>query len=388
MTRAVSKKNRKIAEISPIPTEVISNQLIYNLTERLKEMQEIQQALDQTSEIMITDPEGAILSVNDKFISVCGYTRKELIGKNPRLFKSGFHPESFYKDLWLTLKRGEIWKGEIKNRHKSGRFYWMDTTIFPLSSSDGKLTKFIAIRYDVSQRKELEALREEFISIASHELKSPITLIKMVAENLSEGLYGALSPLQKEAVLKLKKNIDLLSSTALNLLDISRIESGQSNPKFVHLNACEALSQIVSDFKSIAEEHRIELQMKIPTDSSVLCMDPDMLRQVVSNLLSNAFRFANKKIIARARKVDQGIQLSIIDDGPGIPQQEVENIFKKFAHLEQPASRIPYKGTGLGLAICKDIIEGPHRGKIWVENGAGGGAAFHFLLPLLCKCNP
>lgn len=153
------------------------------------------------------------------------------------------------------------------------------------------------------------------------------------------------------------------------------------------MNAFETLSNIVSDFKSIAEEHRIELQVEIPKDSSVLCIDSNMLRQVVSNLLSNAFRFANQKIIARARKVAQGIQLNIIDDGPGIPQQETQKIFQKFACLDQPAPRTPYQGTGLGLAICKDIIEGIHGGKIWVENEARGGAAFHCLIPLTCKCD-
>lgn len=349
-------------------------------------MQEVQHALDQTSEIMITDPEGAILYVNDKFVEVSGYGREELLGKNPRILKSGFHPELFYKNLWSTIKKGEIWQGEVKNRHKSGRFYWMDTTIFPVVDPTGKLIKFIAIRYDITRRKELEELKEEFIEIASHELRSPLTTLNMIAENLSGGFYGALSPSQKKAVLKLKKNVELLSRTASNLLDVSKIESGHANPKFQHLNAFKTLHEIVSDFKSIAKEHKLEFKVKIPKDSSVLCIDSDRVRQVMSNLLSNAFRFADKKIIIRAEKISQGIQVSVIDDGPGIPENEIQKLFKKFGRLDQPVARISYKGSGLGLAICKDIIEGTHQGKIWVKNESQRGVGFYFLIPLSCKC--
>lgn len=138
-----------------------------------KSLQDIKYALDLTTNIIVTDFDGYILEVNDSTCRLSGYSRKELIGAHTRINNSGAHPEEFFEEMWNTIKAGKIWRGEIKNKHKDGSYYWVDTTIVPLSNEDGILTRFMAIRVDITERAQLRDLlrkTNEFARIGSWEV--------------------------------------------------------------------------------------------------------------------------------------------------------------------------------------------------------------------------
>lgn len=164
-------------------TEVKLKQLASEQQRLLQEVKSRQSVLDEAAIVSETDCQGMIIYVNDKFCEISSYSREELIGKNHRIVNSGYHPKSFFQDMWQTISRGFVWKGEIKNRRKDGSFYWVSSTFAPIFDPDGKIIKYIAIRFDITERKQAEQGLEKLAAERKEEADS---LTQQVVKLLSE----------------------------------------------------------------------------------------------------------------------------------------------------------------------------------------------------------
>lgn len=253
-----------------------------------------------------------------------------------------------------------------------------------------------AVRYAIERKalsNELESLRRpaagadagvmearnHFLGRISHELRNTLATMKTAAYCLKDDSAEKLSPRQAQMVDMISRNIDRQARIVENILDLARLRSGKLK---IHLRQADA-SAIIAE---LAEEYRLSrgaqrLQLEVEGGLPAVDCDPDLIAQVLRNLLDNAGRYAKEKIaIAAARSGDGGITVSVTDDGTGIPEERLAGLFTPFNRVgedEDPGSR---KGTGLGLAICREIIEG-HHGRIRAENAAGAGARFSFELP-------
>ncbi|HEX6588976.1 MAG TPA: HAMP domain-containing sensor histidine kinase [Longimicrobiales bacterium] len=228
---------------------------------------------------------------------------------------------------------------------------------------------------------ELDRMKAEFISVASHELKTPLNVIGGYAELLDDGLYGPLEPKQHEAMQSIKDQTRTLSDLVNQLLDLSRIEAGGFRVELMEVESAELFGAVRRMFEPLAKQKSIDFRVAIDDDfPRIMRADPDRLRnEVLGNLLSNAFKFTPEggTISLRAFSRDGSVCVDVSDTGGGIPQEDLEHIFDKFYQVGQEA-RI--QGSGLGLAIAREIVEA-HGGRISAESASRRGTTFHIVLP-------
>lgn len=152
-----------------------------------------QQAIDFNIICSITDSDGVIIYVNQKFCEISKYSRKELIGQNHRILKSGFHTKEFFENMWHTIKEGDIWQGEVKNKAKDGTFFWLDNTIFPICDKQKNIVQYFSMRLIIDSKKEVEEQRiehikslEEMIFMTSHQVRLPIANLFGLSSQLED----------------------------------------------------------------------------------------------------------------------------------------------------------------------------------------------------------
>lgn len=235
---------------------------------------------------------------------------------------------------------------------------------------------------DITQEKELEEMKLDFVSMAVHELRTPITTIRGYIEFLEDELEKKISTRQWQDLQNIKVAAKQLAVLVENLLNVSRIEGSGLKLEIAPTNWPELVKDVVEDFSGQTRQKGLKLIFNKPVTSiPEVAVDKFRISEVLSNLLSNAVNFTKAgEVRVEIKKVDHQILTSVCDTGPGIPKEAVPNLFTKFFRvsgvLEQGS-----KGTGLGLFIAKSITE-LHGGKIWVETELGKGSTFYFTLPI------
>ncbi|MDY6959136.1 MAG: HAMP domain-containing sensor histidine kinase, partial [Halobacteriota archaeon] len=230
--------------------------------------------------------------------------------------------------------------------------------------------------------KAVDTMKSEFAAIATHEIGTPLSVIKTNTEMLKDGMFGNLTKAQQERLEVIKKNTDHLVKLNREMMDISRIDSGRLKLKKEPALINDLVLNVAKDMQTFAENKDLEITVDLPKEGLLLNCDGDRVRQVVNNLVKNAIKFTPEhgKIGLGVENLEKFVLVKVSDNGIGIPKEEHENIFKRFYELGDYLSH-ESGGTGLGLAIVKGIVEA-HGGEVWTESELGEGSTFYFTLPV------
>ena len=368
-------------------------------TKSLAQLQRLREALDHHAIVAVTDPAGRILEVNDGFCSISGYSRSELVGHNPRVLNSGYHPPEFIAELWQTIKAGRIWHGEFRNRHKDGSFYWRDTTIIPFADAQGHIETYIAIGYDVTARREENAnlarlaqeaqaaslAKAEFLANMSHEIRTPMNAVIGMTELL---LDTPLNAAQREFTQTIRTSGDSLLVLINDILDFSKIESGKLDLEHTAFNLRDCIESALDLTAKPATAKGLDLVYWIEDDVPAYILgDITRLRQILGNLIGNAVKFTDRgeilltvSALPATEEQPARLHFAVRDTGIGIPADRMDRLFKAFSQVDASTTR-KYGGTGLGLTICTRLVA-CMQGRIWVESTPGQGSTFQFEIPL------
>ncbi len=370
------------------------------LRSSLKEINDLKTALDEHAIVAITDPQGKITYVNDKFCAISKYSREELLSQDHRIINSGYHPKEFIRNLWATIGQGKVWRGEIKNRAKDGSFYWVETTIVPFLNDQGKPRQYVAIRADITESKraeeeirllnvelekrvaartaELEAANKEleaFSYSVSHDLRAPLRAVDGFSQAVLED-YGKRLPKEGRHYLQnVRDGAQRMGALIDDLLTFSRLSRAPLNKQVVNMGriAREAVEELRK------QENAREIDVHIG-DLPAGHGDPSLLKQVWLNLISNAFKYTRKRQSARvaigSRRENDETVYSISDNGTGFEMQYAHKLFGVFQRLHHAEE---FEGTGVGLAIVQRVVH-RHGGQVWVEATPDRGASFYFTL--------
>jgi PAS domain S-box-containing protein len=351
-------------------------------------------ALDEAAIVAITDRAGRILYCNDKFEAVSGYSREELIGQTHRVVNSGVHPRDYFRNLYRTIAGGEVWRGTIQNRAKSGEPYWVDTTIVPNLGSDGRPETYTAIRFEVSDHvRALKALelaqaearqaaevRDRFFANISHEVRTPLNAVLGLASALA---HTALTPRQTEMLKLITGAGDALRRVLDDMLDLSKMQAGQFSLSLTPFDLRADIETVVEMRRAVAEDKGLALDVAFaPSAQGQVIGDGVRITQIVSNLVSNAVKFtAEGRVSVRVDvRDDEGLVIEVEDTGMGFDAEAAQRLFKPFVQADDAISR-QYGGTGLGLSICKSLAE-LMGGRITAESAPGEGSLFRVVLPV------
>lgn len=384
--------------INPKTNKVEIHGVSRDITERRKvemEYRKLSVATEQSpSSIVITDLNGVIEYSNPKFSEVTGYTREEVYGKNPRVLKSGRTPKDEYKNLWDTIKSGNVWRGEFENRKKNGDVYYEFAVIAPIKDEKDNITHYLAVKEDVTERKivenalkeseeklkELNSTKDKFFSIIAHDLINPLGSFKGMTQLLSES-YDDFEEEERMSFLHaMRTSSENIYKLLENLLQWSQSQRGtlrvirkNFDLRLLIKNNIE-LSKHTADSKNITLLNHVE-------NSVIVNADANLINTVVRNLISNAIKFTpqNGNVIISAKSDEKMTTVSVQDSGIGMSNAVMDKLFR----IDQNISMLgtsKEKGTGLGLILCKEFIE-KHGGNIWVESSEGSGSTFIFTIP-------
>lgn len=353
--------------------------------------------------IIVHDPQGRIISWNRGAQELYGWTEQEALGKVKYTLLQTRFPQPF-QDLDTFLKQQGQWEGELIHRCRDGRQVIVESRQVLVRDEKGNATAILAICRDITERrrleqakheaqaereaqfKEAERVKDEFIGIATHELRDPLAVLKgytqMLLMHSKRGKGPEFTELQKQALREIDKSINSMVELANDLLDVTRLQAGELVLQFEPADLVALVRRVTERLQMTTMQHTLSIESTLP--SLPLTLDVRRMEQVFSNMIGNAIKYSPdggdiETAIHEAREV-QEVVISIRDHGIGIPLHEQGRIFGRFTRATNTSA---YKigGTGLGLYLCRELVE-RHGGRIWFESVQGQGSTFFIALPL------
>jgi PAS domain S-box-containing protein len=321
---------------------------------------------------------GTNIYFNKFFFEYSGLSKEEATVNG---WNSILHPKEINEVLnqWEECKKnGEDFYREIRLKRKSdGVYRWHISHITAIKNSKGEITQWIASATDIHEQKMKEQKKDEFLSIASHEMKTPLTSVKAYLQLLELSLdknNEKANSFTKKAIL----SVDRLKDLIAELLDVSKIQNGRLNLNISNFDFNEMIDDAIENIQYNSPKHSLIKTGKI---AQLVNGDRERLQQVIINLLSNAVKYSpdSKDIFINAYIENNQLTVSVKDNGIGISENNLSKIFERYYRVE--GQDIHFQGLGIGLFISMDIVR-RHDGKLWVESEVGKGSTFYFTLPL------
>ncbi len=356
-------------------------------------------AIDQAGEaVLITDYDGVIEYVNQAYCHNTGYSDEEIVGRKPSITKSGYQDNDLYQQMWITIKSGEVWQGEVTERRKDGSYYPAMLSISPIRNEGGEITHFVGIHEDLSEHKQLEAQFRQ-----AQKMEALGTLVGGIAHdfnNMLAGMVGNLFLVKKrvQGMSDVEEKINRIESVSFQAADMIKQMLIFARSEQVDMNTISFSTFIKEILKlhQVVIPDNVKLNTNIGTSALKITGNPTQLQQLLLNLVGNAVDAVQQvenpvitlaleetvttdSFCAAHPNIKEGTyaHLSISDNGYGIDEEHLERIFDPFFTTKEVG-----KGTGLGLAMSDTIVKS-HKGIIEVNSAMEKGSEFHIYLPLI-----
>lgn len=368
------------------------------LEKKLKEGEDLFRLIAEHSSDLfcLHEPNGTIIYASPSSEQILGYSPAEMIGKKPLDFIESSYLKDVDKQTFISLLESRNSRIRYKFQHKNGSIRWLEATSNDIFDSSGQITRIQSFSRDItesvhlfddlmkalSKEKELADLKSRFVSIASHEFRTPLSTISASAELLQYKLEATLKDSKGKGLIKavdaIIEEVDRMNGLINDILVLGRLEAGKTpfNPVFTDVEAL--LKQIINaEFTTRYPKRKVGL--KIYGNNKKVEVDPSLFRHIFVNLLSNAYKYSSDNQIPKVslRFDKNGLQIEVVDDGVGVPKEDQKNIFSSFFRARNVLN---IEGTGMGLVIVKEFVE-LHKGAVVFESEEGKGAKFVVSIP-------
>lgn len=334
--------------------------------------------------VIVTDLEGKIMAVNRAFEEQSGYAARDIVGHPMFELLENQDEADRLAEIQEAMRNETSWTGELFAHRKGGRRYDVNLTLEPFRDQRGEILGYVGSQRDITQYKELERLKDQFILEVSHELRTPVTNMGLFAELMERG-----KPEKKaEYMAILKSEINLLMKMIEDILDLSRLEVGKyKKSAFTKVDLNLVIDQVVAAHQPLAKESGLELDFFPAEGLPRITGDQNQIARVISNLLTNAIRYTPSGYVhVRTYPEDNGVWLEVEDTGIGIDPVDFPHIFERF-YRGQKVSQSKIMGSGLGLAIVNEIVE-LHDGRVDFDSRSGEGSIFRVWFPFEVQLAP
>ncbi|WP_449538769.1 PAS domain-containing sensor histidine kinase [Ferdinandcohnia sp. Marseille-Q9671] len=327
----------------------------------LRHLADLTFALDESSIVAITDRQGKIQYINNKFCEISKYTKEELIGQDHRIINSGYHEKEFWKDMWRTIGSGHVWKGEIKNKAKDGSFYWVDTTIVPLMSDAGRPDQYLAVRHEVTALKEtqeeLKNMMTRVISIQEDERKR---FSRELHDGIGQSMFSLLIQLDQLISEKPDERLHRLRQDVSFVMEDIRVLAWELRPSVLDdLGVVPALRKYIEHY---AQHYGIQAEFTCTLKTRLPIQTETTIYRVVQEALTNIAKYANvSEALVKIDESESAVTVEVSDKGQGFAPDEKGNGVGLFSMEERARSiggtitlqSVVGEGTTLTLVVPK-----------------------------------
>ncbi len=367
---------------------------IIDITERKQnedQLRKLSRAVEQSaSSIMITNIFGDLEYVNPRFCELTGYKPDEVISRNPRFLKTGNTPVEEYKRMWDLISNGKKWSGEFLNKKKNGELFWESASISPIIDMRGKITHYLAIKEDITEKKEVEKelilakekaeesdrLKSEFLAQMSHEIRSPINIILSYNSFLKEELEDKLDSSLEASFTSIDSAGKRLLRTIDLILNMAALQTGYISIQLNPTDISSIISGLITEFEFSAKNKNVKLSIVNHAAGIKVPADDYIVSEIFQNLIGNALKYTSAGSVEVKIYCDGNSKViaDIKDTGIGISEEYLPKLFIPFSQEEMGYSR-KYEGNGLGLALVKKYVD-LIGAEIKVESKKGEGSTF------------